>query len=38
MRGDKKGAKMSLRKVRPHLAELAEYERREFKEMEERVK
>ena len=38
MRGDKKGAKMSLRKVRPRLAELAEYERREFEEMEKRVK
>ena len=38
LRGDKKAARQSIRKVRPRISELNEYERREFEEIEKRVK
>jgi tetratricopeptide (TPR) repeat protein len=38
LRGDKKGARLSLRKVRSRVSELTEYEKREFMEMEKRAK
>ena len=38
LRGDVKAARLSVRKVRPRISELNEYERREFEEIEKRVK
>ena len=38
MRGDMKGARMSVRKVQSHLDELTEFERREFEEIRQSVK
>ena len=38
LRGDKKAARLSVRKVRPRISELNDFERREFEEIEKRVK
>ena len=38
LRGDKEAARLSVRKVRPRISELNDFERREFEEIEKRVK
>lgn len=38
LRGDKKAARLSVRKVRPRVSELNDFERGEFEEIEKRVK
>ena len=38
MRGDMKGARMSVRRVESKLKDLTEFERREFEEIRKRVK